>query len=232
MTTDLSLANINDSILKLCFSNKKLLEQAKAVKIQIKFDKEILSTTLTSIEKEVKDYCFFDIETQLLSHDVGGWDHIDKMKVAIVVIYSSKDEKFYTYTEDKILDCVERLKKADLVVSFNGKNFDIIVLRPYTDFDLTTLPHFDILEVAAKKLGFRVSLQNFAENTLGEGKNGDGVNAVALFKENKIEEIKKYCQKDVEITRDLYYYSRENGYLKYADKKSGEIRMVEIECQE
>lgn len=231
-TCDLTLNTINDSILKLCWSNKKQLEQAKAIKLQIKFNNdEIYTAVLTGKEKQpVKNYIFFDIETQLLSHEVGGWSNMDKMKVAVICLYSSREDKFYHYTEEQVTACIEKLKEADLIIGFNNKCFDNIVLRPYTDFDLSSLPTFDILEEINKKLHHRIKLQSLAEATLDTGKSSDGLKAVQWFKEGKIEEVKKYCQKDVEITRDLFYFAKENGYLKYIDK-TGDIKTVEMEIE-
>ncbi|HQJ20865.1 MAG TPA: GIY-YIG nuclease family protein [Bacteroidales bacterium] len=38
----------------------------------------------------------------------------------------------------------------------------------------------------------------------------------------------KTVNKDVEITRNLFYFAKENGYLKYIDK-AGETKTVELE---
>ena len=130
----------------------------------------------------------------------------------------------------QVKELIEKLKEATLIVGFNIINFDYRVLQPYTDFNLNTLKTYDILAEVYKKLRYRISLQNFAEATLDTGKSADGLKAVQWFREGKIEEVKKYCQKDVEVTRDLFYFAKENGYLKYIDR-SGEIRTVEMEIK-
>lgn len=227
---DLTLASINDEILKLCWSNKKQPENIKAIKLQIKFNNdEICSSVLIGKEKQLKNIITLDIETQYLSTDpeVGGWGHPERMKVAVVCIHCSKDDKFHSYLEKDIPELIEKLKEADLIVGFNIIKFDFAVLQPYTDFDLSVLPTYDILDVVYRKLKYRVSLQNFSETTLGEGKSGDGCQAVQMFRENKMEGLIEYCKKDVALTRNLFYFAKENGYLKYSDK-DGSVRQVEI----
>ncbi len=173
---------------------------------------------------------YLDVETQLLSDDVGGWGHIDKMKVAIVVIYSSKEDKFYHFTEGSMFYLLDKLKEATLVVGFNIKNFDYKVMQPYyLDFDLKTLPTYDILEESNKKLGHRISLQAFAEPTLNIGKSADGLKAVEWFKSGEIQKIIDYCKQDVIVTRDLYLFAERNGYLKFNDKKTGKEKVVFLE---
>jgi DEAD/DEAH box helicase domain-containing protein len=232
---DISFNTIDNAILKLCYKNGKQMEQVKGIKIQLKFDdNKIDSTVLTGEEKQIEkkeNIITLDLETQFFADEVGGWGNIPDMKIAIVCIYSSLEDKFYSYTEEQVPELIEKLKEADLVVGFNNKNFDNIVLSPYTDFDLSSLPTLDILEEITKKLGHRIKLRQLAEATLDTGKSADGLKAVQWFREGKLEEVKKYCQKDVEITRDLFYFAKENGYLKYKDIRTGDIKMVEMEIQ-
>jgi DEAD/DEAH box helicase domain-containing protein len=76
-----------------------------------------------------------------------------------------------------------------------------------------------MLEYARKKLGFRVSLDNFAHQTLGIGKSGDGLQALEWFNAGEVDKVVDYCRKDVEITRDLFQFGLENGHLLFKDLK-------------
>jgi DEAD/DEAH box helicase domain-containing protein len=42
---------------------------------------------------------FFDVETLRSAEDVGGWDHIREMGLALAVVYDSRKEEFRTYRE-------------------------------------------------------------------------------------------------------------------------------------
>jgi DEAD/DEAH box helicase domain-containing protein len=40
-----------------------------------------------------------------------------------------------------------------------------------------------------------------------------------------VDEIIKYCKKDVEITRDLFLFGRKNGYLLFENKAKKQVRI-------
>ena len=45
--------------------------------------------------------------------------------------------------------------------------------------------------------------------------------ALKWYKEGKIDEIKKYCLKDVEITKNLYDFGRKNGHVLFYSRSAG-----------
>lgn len=231
---DISFDIIDNAILKLCYKNGKQFEQVKGIKIQLKFDDNKIDSIILPVKEEKalekkENIIYLDLETQFLADEVGGWANIPDMKIAIVCIYSSREDKFYSFTEKQVPELIEKLKEATLIVGFNIVNFDYRVIQPYTDFDLSTLKTYDILTEVYKKLGYRISLQNFAEATLGSSKSADGVQSVEWFKAGEIEKVREYCQKDVEVTRDLYLYLRENGKLVYYDKRDNGFMTVNLE---
>lgn len=168
---------------------------------------------------------FFDLETQKLAAEVGGWQNTHLMRVSVAVLYEARGDTFKVYREQEIQKLIEDLKRLDLVIGFNISRFDYKVLRAYTPFDLNRLPTFDILDKIHKGLGFRVSLGHLAEKTLGRPKGGDGLQAVKWFREGEWEDLIKYCTEDVVITRDLFYHGLEKGYLAYSDKSSRVLRI-------
>ena len=113
---------------------------------------------------------FFDLETQKLAAEVGGWQNTHLMRVSVAVLYEVPADTFKVYREHEIQGLIEDLKRLDLVVGFNISRFDYRVLRAYTPFNLERLPTFDILGEIHKGLGFRVSLGHLAEKTLGRPK--------------------------------------------------------------
>ena len=183
------------------------------------------------IEQEEQKHriLFFDLETQKLAQEVGGWNNCHLMRISVAVIYDSIEKEFFTFTEDKIAEMLERFKKADLIVGFNVKGFDYKVLGAYTNINLFDLPTFDILEDVYKRLGFRLGLDNLAKETVNHGKSADGLKAVEWFKQGDMESIKKYCIQDVAATRDLFYHGLEKGRLMYRTKKDNRRAMLKTD---
>ncbi len=170
-------------------------------------------------------YGVFDVETQRSAQEVGGWHKADLMGISCIVLYDSKADRFFEYTQDMVPDFIERLLKLDVVVGFNNKRFDNRVLSGHTDFDFNTLPSLDILEDVHKHLGYRLSLDNLAQITLGAKKSGNGLQALLWWKQGEIRKIMDYCRKDVEITKDLFLYGRKNGYLLFRNKAGNSVRV-------
>lgn len=162
---------------------------------------------------------YFDLETQKLAQDVGGWQNTHLMRVSVAVIYDSLEKKFIAFTEDEIDELLARLYKADLVVGFNVKRFDYAVLGAYTDRDLGELNTFDILEDIHRRLGFRLGLDHLAVETLNRGKSADGLQAVAWFNQGEMEKLTDYCRQDVAVTRDLFLHGLKKGHLIYHSKR-------------
>jgi DEAD/DEAH box helicase domain-containing protein len=171
----------------------------------------------------------FDLETQKGADEVGGWNNTHLMRVAVGVAHDSSENRYITYLDEKVGDLLALLKSADLVVGYNSRRFDYGVLKGYTDEPLAkTLPTLDILERVEKSLGFRLKLDNIAQTTLGISKNADGLQSLRWFKEGKIDLIAEYCEQDVKVTRDIYLYGLENGFLYYRDR-NGKKTKFEID---
>lgn len=157
----------------------------------------------------------FDLETQNAFSDVGNKTHL--LKISVIGVYSYIEDKHYCFTEDQIYRVGEMFQEADQIIGFNIKHFDYEVLRPYLSFDPHSLPTIDILEEIEKLIGHRIKLDNLASTTLGVGKNGDGLEAIRMFRQGRIEDLKKYCSNDVKITKEVYDYAQKFGKLLYKD---------------
>ncbi len=167
----------------------------------------------------------FDLETQLSAQEVGGWHRADLMKISCAVAYDAKKNQYLEFTENEINGFIEYLAGLDLVIGFNIKKFDYNVLRGYSSFDFWGLPTLDILEEVHKRLGYRLSLDHLARETLGTQKSANGLQALTWWKQGKIDKIIRYCRKDVAITRDLYLYGREHGHLLFKNKAGDRVRV-------
>lgn len=159
---------------------------------------------------------YFDLETKYLADEVGGWDFIDRMELAVAVTYSTQRGSFTHYTEQEVSALIEELSRADLVVGFNILRFDYTVLRPYTTRDLRQLPTLDILHELHRQLGRRVKLDSCAQATLGATKGGDGLQAVRWFREGHIEKVIEYCTQDVDIVRRLHEYGKQHRCIYFS----------------
>jgi len=161
---------------------------------------------------------FFDLETQKTAQDVGGWQNSHLMRISVAVIFDSVEKQFHAFDESGINDLLDLLNKADLIIGFNVKKFDYRVLGAYTNSGLNALPTFDILEDIHKRLGYRLSLDHLAKETLNKGKTAHGLQAVEWFRQGEIKKLTEYCRRDVLITRDLFMYGLEQGHLVYKEK--------------
>ena len=81
------------------------------------------------------------------------------------------------------------------------------------------------MEHIYEALGFRVSLDSLAEASLGETKSADGVQSVQWFKEGKIDKVIEYCKRDVEVTKRLYEYGVQNGFVRFKDRRGGKKKV-------
>lgn len=170
-------------------------------------------------------YGVLDIETQHSFQEVGGWHHADRMRVSCAVLYDSRDDRFYEFLENQVPDLLERIKSLGLVIGFNIRRFDYQVLSRYTSIDFQKIPTLDILDEIHKYLGYRLSLDHLAQTTLNIRKSADGLAALRWWKEGKISQIIDYCRKDVAITRDLFLYGKQNGYLLFKNKADQIVRI-------
>ena len=167
----------------------------------------------------------FDLVTQHTADEVGGWNHIRDMRLAVAVTYHAAEDAYRTYTEQDAKPLVAALRKADLVVGYNVLRFDYKVLRAYTDDPLSDLPTVDMLRDIHNVLGWRLKLDDVAAATLGERKSADGLQAVRWFREGKLDQVTAYCRRDVEVTWRVYQFGQRNGYIQYVDRRRGMRRV-------
>jgi DEAD/DEAH box helicase domain-containing protein len=172
------------------------------------------------------DTIIYDIETKESFQEVGSRDP-KKLHISLIGMFSYKENKLYSYTEDELPEFWRRLEQCDLVVGFNNHGFDDQVCAAYFP-EMEKVPSFDMLAEVYRNLGFRVKLDNLAHATLGTGKSGDGLKAIRLYREGKIEELREYCLDDVRITHELFELGRATGRLSYSDLAGVKEVMVDF----
>lgn len=170
-------------------------------------------------------YGVFDVETRRSAQEVGGWHRADRMGVSVAVLYDSAQDRYLYYEEDSLTSMIDHLFSLDLVIGFNNKRFDNVVLSAYTNKNMHALPALDLLEVIKNQLGYRLSLDRLAEHTLGIQKSGNGLQALEWFKQGRFDLLEIYCRKDVEITRDLFLFGLRQQYLLFQNKAGKVVRL-------
>jgi len=183
------------------------------------------STPALPEEEQEQHVVVFDLETQLSAAEVGGWGKSHLMRVSCGIVWDSRTDEFTTYFEDRVQELIEHLKSADLVVGFNCIGFDYSVLRGYSQYDFRNLETLDMLREIKEQLNFRVSLDSLAQSTLDKEKSADGLQALRWWKQGRLDLIEKYCRDDVAITRDIWRYGRDRGYLLFDRKNEGRMRI-------
>jgi DEAD/DEAH box helicase domain-containing protein len=181
--------------------------------------------------KAADDVLVFDLETQKEFAEVGGRDKPQLLKVSVVGVYSYRQDKFLCFEESEMNEFRALLEQSKKVVGFNIKHFDIRVLESYLNgFDWRSVEIIDIMEGVYNKLGHRLFLNSIAQSTLKEEKAAaSGLEAVRMFKEGKMEELKNYCLEDVRITKEIYDFGRENSFLLYKSLDGVTDLKVEID---
>ena len=153
-----------------------------------------------------------DIETKNTFFDVG-MDNFNDLEVSLIGIYSYGQNRYFSFEEHQIKEAGEMIKNSSLIVGFSINRFDIPVLKKHYDFDLFSIPRFDLLDEIEMKLGRRISLNKLAKINLGTEKTHHSLEAPILYKDGKIDELKDYCLNDVKITKDLYDLAKKQGHL-------------------
>lgn len=172
-------------------------------------------------------FIVLDIETQK------GFNEVDRkklhlLKVSVACIYDSKTDSYSAFEEKEMLKLEEVMKQADLIIGFNVRDFDMEVLAPYFMTPIKNFPILDLLVEFEKVRGHRISLQSLAQATLQTSKSGSGWDALQLYKDGKIEELKKYCMDDVRITKDIYEYGLKNGKVMFISNRDYQTHEVAI----
>ncbi len=169
---------------------------------------------------------YFDLETQKIFEEVGG-RNASKLLLACGVTWSTERNDFAVYWEKDATALVAELKSADKVIGFNIINFDYEVLKPYApNENFRSFRSTDMLQDIFRTLGFRISLDSIAKATLKAEKTADGLQSVEWFKNGELDKVAEYCKADVDITRRVYEFGRENGFVHYYSKLGSKLKVA------
>ena len=178
------------------------------------------------------DKIVFDVETKNTFADVGGQENIEKLEVSVVGAYSYATDEYRCFDEAELDGLGELLQRAHLLIGFSSKRFDIPVLQKHFRFNLSSIPHFDILEEVEKALGRRIGLGILAEANLGVGKTAHGLDAIDFYRNGEIEKLKDYCLQDVKITKEIFDLIRTKRYLWVPQRNVPQMEKITLAYEE
>lgn len=169
----------------------------------------------------------FDLETKSFFDETGDYD-ASKLGVSIVSLYKRALDENLNEVEGEMISFWENeinkmwgiFENAQRIIGFNSINFDVPALAPYSPPNFPKLPHFDILAKIKESIGKRASLDAVAKETLGSTKIDSGKNAIIYWQKGdneSLQKLKKYCEADVVITKDIYDFGLQNGFLRFKD---------------
>ncbi len=132
-----------------------------------------------------------------------------------------KTVKYKSFSEEELLTVFwNYISKADTIITFNGKNFDLpflmlrsAILKVKPSIDLTNLrkhkiTHVDLLEQFSYKNTIKKFNLDFYCKSFGipSPKNDieNGMEVKNLYQAGKIKEIAHYCGRDINATFELY----------------------------
>jgi len=177
---------------------------------------------------------YFDIETRFLFDDVGGFKNADKLRLSVACLIVDDGPPVF-YEEEDAPRLLQDLSGLDKIVGHNVLRFDYVVLNPYVDYDVVRrlAPKTrDTLQMIYRDTKIRVSLNNLAKNNIGSVKSGNSVDMPRLWREGQKDTVKEYCAYDVELTKAVYLFGRENGYVvftkydKYDRSQSEQVKLM------
>jgi hypothetical protein len=171
----------------------------------------------------------FDIETKNTFQDIGRNDP-SLLDISLLVIYDYENDQYSSYMEEDFPKLWPILEQTDMLIGYNSDHFDIPLLNRYYAGDLTQIKSLDLLVEIRKTLGRRVKLDQVAEGTLGTKKSGHGLQAIDWWQAGEIEKIRKYCEDDVRITKEIYDYALKNKKIFF--KEVGGMQPVKLDTSQ
>jgi DEAD/DEAH box helicase domain-containing protein len=177
------------------------------------------------------NYIVFDIETQNIFQEVGS-SRAEDLDISVISVYDSKTDTIKSFTIEEFSEMWPLFENTDAMIGYNSDHFDIPLLNKYYHGDLNEIKSIDLMVDIKNSYGRRPKLDNVAAATLGKGKISNGLQAVEWWKTGEIDKIKKYCEEDVMITKELFEYMRENKTVKLKDKFTNEVVEVLIDTSD
>jgi len=191
----------------------------------------------------LETFVVYDVEVAILPDYVkGGWENPEGMGFASAVAYAYGADRYYFFLHEDGRKGLIELLDGKTAVTFNGIKFDSRVVlgnnrdvnpRGTTRTEIHGFGNYDLLlEYLKARYGFTdvgeaeanlggpvvvhdgsFSLDGLAEGTLRLRKTGHGAEAPLLYQAEQYEALLAYNLHDVRLTRKLFEFAREYGFL-------------------
>jgi len=189
------------------------------------------------------DFYVYDVEVaNVPGQGQYSWSNPFGLGFASAIVYGKKEDRYWFFVHDEGREAMVKLLTGKHVVSFNGIKFDSRVVLgnnralfpaegmvmqwpiAWANYDILAeyvTARFNLVDVEAaeKKLGDKAihdgtfNLDAICRHTVGRGKSGHGADAPLLYQAGKFGELLEYNLNDVRITKKLYEFILENGYI-------------------
>ena len=171
----------------------------------------------------------------------GGWDNPEAMGFASGVAYDYRRDRYEFFLHPESKDGLLTLLDGRIAITFNGIKFDSrvilgndrkLTLGGATKTDRFIWSNYDLLLEYIKarfsyatvgeaegRLGDKAihdgsfGLDGLAEGTFGMHKTGHGAHAPVLYAEKKYDELLDYNLHDVRLTKKLFEFVLEYGFM-------------------
>jgi len=162
----------------------------------------------------------WDLEAGEPKLDAETWDEWrQRCGVGCAVVWDDDSLDWEVYGPRDCDALATRLERAELVVSYNGRGYDNIVLAAAIGRPLKIAEELDLwnwiwwrAEGSSWGKGYW-GLGAVGERTLGYGKTGKGEDAPAQLKDGDWGTAVSYCIRDVRLLRDLWKFIQRHGYV-------------------
>lgn len=177
----------------------------------------------------------FDIEIQEDPEKTGGWEALDKMKIAVAVMYDAMEDRYKFFEEKDRAALINEIIAAQVVSGFNIWAFDLPLLYGVPRSTWMN-EHMVIAPGLAEKVldphrharlshkrpidgpcGPGLGLQDCAMRTLGHqgfgGKTAHGSEAPGMFQRGEFTRLASYCCDDVWLEHRLVRFARSHRYF-------------------
>ena len=164
------------------------------------------------------NWIYLDLEAQHAAADVGGWDHIDRMKCSVAVTFSLREHRLCIHTEDALPELARKLKAADCVIGYNLLRFDLVILEGYESVNLTGIRCLDMVHEFRRTMGHGVPLDKLLQATFGMPPGTDGNTLMRWWRKGKTLAVAGECCNDVLAMRRLHAHALEHGKVRFRNK--------------
>jgi len=177
----------------------------------------------------MKDILVFDIETKNDFLSVGGRENLHLLEVSVIGFYSYNEDRFFVLNEHELDKLDALFAAAGLIIGFNIIGFDLpVIAKHLKTTDIKQLRILDLMDDPKNYLKFRPSLSALATATLKKDKTADGLEAIKMYREGRMEELAQYCLEDVRLTRDLFDYGKREGKVLFFDTKMALNKVIPV----